>query len=220
MRALSLSLFVGSLLVAGSAAHASTISVGASAFSNPPAITFEGILYGEAIANQYAASQGVTFGNLWGNTAFLRFFTDGDLVVAANFGIGVFAGAIPVTMDFSSPYKLVGFEIFSNGLTYFDVTGADGITDSFSFNAKPSNLKAIFVGFENPTGISSISIGPSAGNGSLLIDNMILQAPASVPEPGTLALVGVSLLGLAVASRRRFARQPRTVSGGAGTAPV
>lgn len=216
MRTRVFSFILGSLLVAGSATYASTISVGQGAFTNAPSITFESIAWGEAIASQYA-SQGVTFGNLWGDARDVVFFTDAGSVVAANFGIGVLDGVTPVTMGFSTPYDMVGFELFSNGFTTVNVVGVDGQTNTFNIYAYVPPIrnnrgqivvqaKGVFVGFENPTGIGSISIGPSAGNNSFIIDNVILQAPTGVPEPGTLGLLGVALLGLAFSARRRLSR--------------
>ncbi len=214
MRTRCLKFIVASLLAAGSAASASTISIGASAFSNPPAITFDSIGNGVPITSQFAA-QGVTFGNLWGDQVELTFFFDSGAAVAANFGSGVLGGAIPATMNFSTPYEMVGFELFSNGFTTVNVLGVDGQTTTFNvyaytppirnkYNQIIVSAKGVFVGFENPTGISSISIGPSAVNNAFLVDNIILQAPVGVPEPGTLALMGVSLLGLVAAARRRL----------------
>lgn len=220
MRSPSRRFVLGLLLSVGTAAYATTISVGAGAFSDPPAIAFNSIVNGQAITNQFAA-QGVTFNNLWGDQVDLVFFADSGVAVAANMSSHAACCVIPATMNFSTPYELIGFELFSNGYTTVNVVGVDGQTNIFDIYAYVPPIrnsrdqivvqaKGVFVGFENPTGISSISIGPSALNNAFLVDNIVLQAPV-VPEPGTFALVAICLLGLAAGARRLVTPDPNRV---------
>ena len=52
------------------------------------------------------------------------------------------------------------------------------------------------------TNLESLDITGYASYG-MLMDNLVLDAPNAVPEPGTLALLGLGLAGMAVVRRRR-----------------
>lgn len=77
------------------------------------------------------------------------------------------------------------------------------LVGSFSFNAPDAQLW--FVGVTSTIGFDRIEIRETVGN----IDNeffgnfLISRTPVPVPEPGTLALLSMGLLGMAVAKRRR-----------------
>jgi hypothetical protein len=182
------------------AIYADSTLVGSGAFTTPPVITFETIANGEVITNQYA-SLGVVFSGFSGDTGDNIFFSDSGNVVASNFTAN--GTQIPATLTFSTFYTLVGFEIVSNGDTTLNVTGDDGVTDTFVLNARPTSSTGIFVGFDDPAGITEISIGPSAVNDDFAIDNVQLEAPVATPEPGTAGLM-LPGFGLLFVMRKRI----------------
>jgi hypothetical protein len=69
----------------------------------------------------------------------------------------------------------------------------------------PSNLGSSSEFIISGTDISTLVITTSNGSaGFLALDDVTFASPAAVPEPGTIALLGTGLLGLAGAARRKF----------------
>jgi hypothetical protein len=84
------------------------------------------------------------------------------------------------------------------------VTGGSGV---LSFETAGIS----FAGFEDPLGLMSVefeNLGTDSGNGNTgfgnySFDNVTTASPAAIPEPGTLALLGIAVAGIAVRTRRR-----------------
>jgi PEP-CTERM motif len=203
MKAILRAAGIAALFLMSPALYADSVLVGSGAFANPPVITFETIANGTAITNQFAA-QGVILSNFWGDTSDTVYFPDSGSVVASNFSGPAGCCQIPGTLTFSTLYTLAGFEIVSNGDTTFNVTGADGITNTFILDARPTPSSGIFVGFQDLAGITGISIGPSSAvNNAFAIDNVRLEAPEAVPEPSTVGLL-LAGIGLLFVMRKRI----------------
>jgi MYXO-CTERM domain-containing protein len=107
-----------------------------------------------------------------------------------------------------------------NGQVTVDVTDEAGTTTNFVINTKPNsnNGALLFWGFVDKNNkYTKISFGNTSTSGidGFGFDDMVISdacqvngatncvAPTPTPEPGSLALAGLALAGLAVVSRRR-----------------
>ena len=97
-----------------------------------------------------------------------------------------------------------GFECATTNSITAVGTGSNGGTYEWIFDTFVSNSNAWLIA----AGGASVKInfnGPNQPNGLLTSENITLQPfiPFLVPEPGTLALLGIGMLGAALARRRR-----------------
>ncbi len=110
-----------------------------------------------------------------------------------------------VTWDFSAPagswFNAVGFELADASDVSADLTlwFSDGTSSTIKYPQANANLK--FVSIYSDTNIlgGSLVFDNSTGNDGWGIDNVTL---GTLPEPGTLLLMGLGLLGLGAARRR------------------
>lgn len=107
-----------------------------------------------------------------------------------------FAGVAAVGFDVA-----IGFGGFNALVSVFN--GAT-LLDSQSFDTEPETVFTTFAGFSGLGPITRATISPAPG-GFVLIDNLAFgegRMNGEVPEPTTLALLGLGLAGLGFARRR------------------
>jgi hypothetical protein len=109
-----------------------------------------------------------------------------------------------VTIVFDEPVSAFGFDIGGLGSVTFDVL--------ISFSAGPDQLfqndypdsVSLFGWVSDQADISSVIVGNDGGFFGFDFDNFTFGGEvATVPEPSTLALLGIGLLGIGFARRRR-----------------
>jgi hypothetical protein len=114
--------------------------------------------------------------------------------------VGSAAGLYGVGIDFFNSSSITVYNAF--------ITYGDGSTENFLFDVVTFPATE-FWGVTSDLLIGSIHFGLVDGGttqeGSFGIDNLTIGSAVGVPEPGTLALLGIGLLGLSL-SRRRKAR--------------
>jgi hypothetical protein len=112
----------------------------------------------------------------------------GSSLTALSFGIEAFVQLEIFAYDMSD--ALLGSAVFSGGSFGFDHA------DIFSISS--TNGISRFV-------LDSSAYGAGQVSGNTSVDNFSATTSTSVPEPGTLALLGIGLLGMGAARRRKKA---------------
>ncbi|MDD2860205.1 MAG: PEP-CTERM sorting domain-containing protein [Acidiphilium sp.] len=126
---------------------------------------------------------------------------DGLTNNAAGAASAVIINSDTIGFPFTQPYNTVGDVV--SGLNYFVVSGGT-ITYSLYFANPASNKYALLFNVAGLNGLTT-ETGSVINDGSL---SGITFTPLDVPEPGSLALLGTGLLGLALILRRRQVKVP------------
>lgn len=187
------SILLSLLFAFASSAQATTIN--SAAFVAPTVIDFQTAPNG-AINNFYA-SLGVSLVNLNGGETYQTSAAPSSLT-ATNFNSGFPAGEFL----FSSAMTRFGVDIITNSGDNTTISAYLGnVLVGSEFFVTTTNGQ--FAGVQFLTGFDRIVIDPQNNvNGAMAIDNARFEGNA-VPEPTSIALLGVALAGFGAARRRR-----------------
>ena len=110
-------------------------------------------------------------------------------------------GAVDIFVDFSTPYRAVGLDIYLNGLGPLDVRVYDGASLLGTYTFPGTQDDKAYLGFTNDTPVTGFEFVSSGGASiNTAMDN--ISAAESIPEPGTLGVLALACLSLGLRRRR------------------
>lgn len=181
----------------GSTANAAVITNGSSGIAaSTYTIDFSGQAEDANITSAYAA-QGITFNGLNATNVYSNRFVPTTAPAAINFGSN---GTNPFGFTFAAAVTDVSFYLVTDGAGTTITSYLSGV-EIESFTVGGYNGADSFQGFTN-TLIDSVILSVS-GDNAALIDNVSVSNGNNVPEPGSVALIGLGLAAAAVMRRRK-----------------
>lgn len=187
------------------AAPAWSVPIGVGAFSGgETVIDFDGLADDTVLGNQFAGL-GITFQTINGTTTIQDSLVFPLLSPPNGAFVNINLGG-QQNILFSTAVNRFGLDLDGSGGQIFimDVFGAGGFIEQVT-----SSTNATFLGVQTLEDIVRVEVRSSTNGANFFFDDVRFEAvTTSIPEPGTLLLLGLGLAGLGVTRRCRTDRPP------------